>query len=181
MKQPTHTTKRLHLREPRDSDWEDIHKYMQYGTVQAYMPNEPIDYGEKDAREKISSLQNLISQDDANAWVIEHKESSRVIGIIDEQLFLHHRKARLGYHISPEYQRQGLMTEALEELITHGFNHKNVHKYTAEIASDNQPSRSFIESIGFKEEGSLRAELFIKGQFHDIIHYGLLADEWNND
>ncbi len=171
-------TPRLTLREPAKQDWEDIYDYMQHGSIQEYMPQTPKDYTKQDAKNKVSSLQELNAQDDAKAWVIEHNETTTVIGIIDEKLALQHRKARLGYHISPDYQRRGLMTEALQTVIQQGFN-DNVHKFTAEIASQNHASRQFIESLGFKDEGTLRAELFIKGSFHDVHRYGLIEQEWD--
>lgn len=174
------TTERLTMRKPVNNDWEDIHDYMQHGTIQEYMPQTPTDFTENDARTKVASLQTLRDSDDAEAWVVEHIEDDTVIGIVDEDITIPHRTARLGYHLSPAYQRRGLMTEALKAIITDGFAN-NIHKFTAEIAAANKASRRFIESLGFREEGNLRAELFIKGSFHDVKRYGLIEEEWNHE
>jgi len=176
---PRLETKRLVLREPKDEDWNDVYDYMQYGDVQQYMPKEPIDYTKQDAKNKIESLHNLNDQQDGIVWMIKHKDDQRIIGVIDTKIHSHHRKIKLGYHLSPDYQRNGIMTEALNKTISFAFNDLNAHKITADIAAENQPSRSFIEHLGFKQEGRQREELYITDDFHTIIHYGILAAEWN--
>jgi len=43
---------------------------------------------------------------------------------------------------------------------------------------DNDASRGLLESLGFSEEGRIRKDRFIDGEYADTIHYGLLREEW---
>ncbi|MNO01960.1 putative ribosomal N-acetyltransferase YdaF [compost metagenome] len=58
------------------------------------------------------------------------------------------------------------------------FNDLGFHRITAEVYDYNTRSRKLLERLGFVEEGRLRKARFWNGGFHDIIVYGLLAEEF---
>ena len=39
-------------------------------------------------------------------------------------------------------------------------------------------AKVLFEKLGFAQEGILREAKFFEGNYHDIISYGILAEEW---
>jgi RimJ/RimL family protein N-acetyltransferase len=47
------------------------------------------------------------------------------------------------------------------------------------VAHDfNEASRGLLGSLGFEEEGTIRRDRFIDGEYVDTYHYGLLREDW---
>lgn len=90
------------------------------------------------------------------------------------------RRAELGYWIAPEHQQNGYGTDAVERIVTYGFDQLGFHKVEARVFGFNEPSQRLLESIGFTREGVLRDEVFVDGAFHDAAWYGVLEDEWRS-
>ena len=45
----------------------------------------------------------------------------------------------------------------------------------------NEASRRIWEGLGFTEEGRFREAGFHGGEYHDVVFYGVLEDEWDLD
>ena len=90
-----------------------------------------------------------------------------------------HGSGMLMYWIAPAHQGAGYVTEASELLIDHAFGERRLNKVWAHVIESNPASRRVLEKLGFSEEGHLRQESFIDGEFEDVYRYGLLADEWD--
>jgi RimJ/RimL family protein N-acetyltransferase len=58
------------------------------------------------------------------------------------------------------------------------FKEMNINKVALHVYSFNKRAIRSYEKLGFKTEGVRRAELFRKGEFHDIVDMGLLSSEW---
>ncbi|HZK07778.1 MAG TPA: GNAT family protein [Bacteroidales bacterium] len=87
------------------------------------------------------------------------------------------RKAALSLFIHPEYQRQGVGTLVMQHLISHGFDHLNLHRLEAEVISYNQAAMALMKKAGFTEEGRLREARYFNGSYVDILSFGLLRKE----
>ena len=87
------------------------------------------------------------------------------------------RKAALSLFIHPEYQRQGIGTLVMQHLISHGFNHLNLHRLEAEVISYNQAAMALMKKAGFTQEGCLRQARYYNGAYADILSFGLLRQE----
>lgn len=83
-----------------------------------------------------------------------------------------------GYFIDPKYWGKGYATDALRCLCRYGFEERRLNKVAAEAYETNPASRRVLEKVGFVEEGRLRNEAFIDGEYVDIFRYGLLAEDW---
>lgn len=88
------------------------------------------------------------------------------------------RTCTLGYELHPEAQGQGLMTEALREVIAWAFEVREVNRITADIHPANEPSLGLAGRIGFVEEGLQRQAGYWGGRHHDLILCSLLRDDW---
>lgn len=77
-----------------------------------------------------------------------------------------------------KHRRQGFGSEAMNILLDYGFLELNFHRVWGGTNSFNQAALNFYQAFGFIEEGRLRQQLWRQGQWHDVIHIGLLAAEY---
>ncbi|MCK9269826.1 MAG: GNAT family protein [Bacteroidales bacterium] len=88
------------------------------------------------------------------------------------------RKASLSLFIHPKHQRQGIGTMVIQHLISHGFDHLNLHRLEAEVISYNQAAMALMKRAGFVQEGCLRQARYYNGAYADILSFGLLRQEY---
>jgi RimJ/RimL family protein N-acetyltransferase len=112
--------------------------------------------------------------------VIEERTGRRIgLASIDD-LDLHARVARIGAAILDPHERgKGQGTEAHRLLVSYLFTHWNMVRIEAFVAAGNLSARSVLKKLGFAEEGVLRSRVFAHGHRHDVVAYGLLAEEWS--
>ena len=89
-----------------------------------------------------------------------------------------HGGGMLMYWIAPAHQGHGYATEAAELVVDHAFRERRLNKIWAHVLESNTGSQRVLEKLGFTQEGRLRQNYFIDGDFEDAYHYGLLAEEW---
>ena len=89
-----------------------------------------------------------------------------------------HGSGMLMYWIAPAHQGHGYATEAAELVVDHAFHERRLNKVWAHVLASNTGSQRVLEKLGFTQEGRLRQNCFIDGDFEDVYHYGLLAEEW---
>ncbi len=111
--------------------------------------------------------------------IIEERGGRRIgVASIDD-LDLHARVARIGAAIlDPSERGKGLGTEAHRLLVSYLFFHWNLARVEVFVAAGNLAARSVMKKLGFAEEGVLRSRVFAHGHRHDVVVYGLLAEEW---
>jgi len=87
------------------------------------------------------------------------------------------QSAYLGYYAHQRYANQGLMREAMEQLLDHTFGPLALHRLEANIQPGNQPSIALARGAGFRLEGFSPRYLLIGGQWRDHERYAITADE----
>ncbi len=85
----------------------------------------------------------------------------------------------LGYWIGARYARQGLMTEALRNLMPFVFESLGLHRIEAACLPSNVASQRLLRKLGFREEGYARAYLRINAKWHDHLLFALLSEEFH--
>jgi ribosomal-protein-alanine N-acetyltransferase len=113
------------------------------------------------------------------SWGIVYKENNRLIGTGGYHWWQReHRKAEIGYTISPRYWNKGIMTEALGEIIKFGFEQMKLHRTEARVYIENAASERVMIKCGMVYEGIIRESLFVKGKFRDFKMFSILEDEY---
>jgi ribosomal-protein-alanine N-acetyltransferase len=77
--------------------------------------------------------------------------------------------AHLGYGIDHSLQGQGLMHEAVGEIIRFAFDDLRLHRLQANYQPHNQRSAALLQRLGFVEEGLARDYLYINGAWRDHV------------
>ena len=89
-----------------------------------------------------------------------------------------HAVAGLGYILAPEQRGQGLVTEAVDAMLEHGFKTLKLHRIYLDIDPQNERSVAVAERAGFRREGILRQAFFRDGEYLDSVFYAMLYEEW---
>ena len=89
-----------------------------------------------------------------------------------------HGLAEVGYALSTEHQRRGLMPHALTQLFAELFFRTRLHRIEARCSVDNLASQRVLDKLGFEREGLLRDYFQLRGSRIDNYLYALLRDDY---
>lgn len=84
-----------------------------------------------------------------------------------------------GISVYQGYQGRGYATEAARILLRYGFWEQRYQKCNSACAAINAASIALHEKLGFVREGLRRQVLFINGQYHDDILWGMTREEFD--
>ncbi|WP_458206325.1 GNAT family N-acetyltransferase [Haladaptatus sp. NG-SE-30] len=87
----------------------------------------------------------------------------------------------IAYWIDTDWQGEGYATEAVSLLLDYAFDTRGLHRIVAKVAAFNEASQALVERLGFAQEGRLRDHVFSRGDYRDVLFYGLLCDEYPTD
>lgn len=87
-------------------------------------------------------------------------------------------RSEIGYDLLAAYRRQGIMTEAMREVLKYGFEKMGLNRIEAFVDPRNVASIRLLQKIGFHQDGVLRERTHFHGKFMDDVCFSLLAGEW---
>lgn len=112
-------------------------------------------------------------------WAIVEKRHQKMIGTIGYVWWKpQHHLAEIAYALSREFWGQGLMTEAVHEILRFGFERMELNRVEARCMVGNIASERVMQKAGMTYEGTLREQLYAKGRFHDLKLYAVLKREY---
>lgn len=79
------------------------------------------------------------------------------------------------------YWGKGVGTEVMRLIVSHGFHELNLNRIELGTFDDNIGMQKLATKSGFKEEGRSRQAVWKEGRWKDILHFGLLRDEWKDE
>ena len=135
----------------------------------------PAPYTPRDAEEFVARLV-LTDPEENLRWALVHE--GRVAGNVDltpGPVGV----AELGFALARPLWGRGLMTEAAEAVLAHGFESMGLVRIFGYAVSANAASRRVMEKLGMKQEGVLRRHRRIRGEYVDDAFYSILREEWS--
>ncbi len=109
--------------------------------------------------------------------VIESKESSSVLGMIDLFDFNpQHQRAGVGIVLKKEFEGNGFAKDALKVLIHYCFSHLNMHLLYATITPDNEKSIALFTNCRFQKTGVRKDWIYVDGTFKDELIFQLINE-----
>jgi RimJ/RimL family protein N-acetyltransferase len=122
----------------------------------------------------------ILGSPTAKSYILVEKEDEIPIGILSLINIDHkNRNAECIIDIGEkEYWGKGYGAEGLQLLLDYAFYEMNLHRVSLNVFSFNDRAIRLYTKIGFQQEGNSRQSLFRNGQWHDIIHMGLLQNEY---
>lgn len=82
-----------------------------------------------------------------------------------------------GFYAAPEAPK-GSGRAIGEAALRYAFETIGLHKLCGQALAFNERSIRFHLNLGFQREGVLRQQHFDAQQYHDVVCFGLLANEW---
>lgn len=143
-------TERLVLRRWKESDANDLYKYASdpaVGPIAGWPAHQSLD-------ESRNVIKNVFNSKEAYAICL--KENDKAIGAIELKLNGHtdmtkkYDECELGYWLGKPFWGQGIMTEAVREILRHAFEDIGMSKVWCGYYEGNVKSKRVQEKIGFK-------------------------------
>lgn len=176
---PIIETQRLVLRQITTADAESLFSFFSDPQVMRFYDCEALVKLEE-AIGLIQRFTDWVERQNGFRWGIALKaDAATLIGTCG--LFAWHkpyRIATLGYELTRQYWKRGLMSEAVGALVAYGFRELDLNKIRALVVTDNLASAKLLERLSFRKEGVMRQAQFVNGKYDDLIAYALLREEW---
>jgi len=170
--------KKINLRRIRKSDAESIYQYCKDRAVSRYTFI-PHPYRIEDAHTFIRFCHRKFHAQTNYILGMEHQETGKIIGTVSlDNVNYQHKNAELGYALAQKFWRQGIATEAVRLMLIFGFKELKLKRIYARVMNPNIASIKLLESCGFTHEGTMRRMLFHLNQWHDILWFGILKEEY---
>ena len=130
----------------------------------------------QDASDLISAIHAGTEANDGITWAITLKGDDTLIGTIGYyRLKKEHYRGEIGYMLSADHWRKGIMGEALEAAVACGFDHLGFHSIEADTDPLNIASNTLLARHGFVREGLFKENFFWDGVFRDSAIWSRLA------
>lgn len=147
---PTLTTERLTLRQPLESDAQQIFLLRSDAIVNKYLDRQPSETVEE-ALSFIRKVNESFKNNEGLYWAITQTGKEKLIGTIclfdfSDEL----KKCEIGYELLPNYQGQGIMNEALKKIIEFTFQTLRLGTIDAFTHKDNQSSTKLLQKFYFQ-------------------------------
>ena len=174
---PRLETERFLLRPIEASDTKEVFHYFSQDEVTKYYDlNTFKDI--KEAKVLIENWQKKYHKKEGFRWGIATKKENKIIGSCGYHNWeKEHFKAEIGFEVTPEFWRKGVMTEVLQSILRYGFEAMELNRIEALYDIENLASKKTLEKAGFVYEGVLRQSAFEKGHFCDAAICSLLKKE----
>jgi diamine N-acetyltransferase len=102
--------------------------------------------------------------------IIELRETSKAVGIVDLYDFdLHNKKAGVSILLDTKFRKTGIATEALNLLTNYAFSFLKIHQLYAYVAVTNEASKALFLRCGFTISGALSDWTFTEDGFTDVL------------
>lgn len=136
-------TTRCRLSILQECDYEDVKKLYLDEKVRRFLGGT---VNEQTYKKKFLDMYE--ANDDSLYWVIRHKVSNEIIGLVS--LDLHHDgiSTEVSYQLLPKWWGCGYATEVVRKVIEYAFKHLGLSKVIAETQTANKLSCKMLERIG---------------------------------
>ena len=149
---PEIKTERLVLRKIVESDCDIILFLRSDKTVTKFIerPENRKTKNKTDSIKFIKEINEANKNNESISWGITLKNNPTILGTICLWNFSdNHKIAEIGYDLNPEFQRKGIMDEALKSVVHFGFSKLNLYKIEAFTHKENESSIRLLEKNRF--------------------------------
>jgi ribosomal-protein-alanine N-acetyltransferase len=174
---PVLETERIKLRKLSMRDANDIFEYCSDPEVAKYVTWNHHRSVADSMHFLRQSIQNY-NEGKASSWAIVYKNINKVIGTAGFHDYnAQNSRAEMGYALSSSYWNQGIVTEAVKEIIRFGFGVLKLSRIEAKVLPENIASEKVMLKCGMKYEGFLRKGAKHKDFFVDIKLYSIIEED----
>ncbi len=175
-------TERLILRKPTMDDLKDLISGINNLNVSRYLLKVKNPYNEEDAKWWVNHANE--KKNENHEFNIELKSEKKLIGGIGLSGYNEYAgTAEIGYWVAESYWKQGIVSEAVSEILKYAFDTLNLRRITLKAYAPNEGSNAVANKFGFSFEGTMRQEdrTLSTGDVYDTNFYGLLKEDWKKE
>lgn len=121
------------------------------------------------------ALQQFARGDGFHCGIWFNNELIGVIGL--HYLDLVNQKTSIGYYLAEDFQNKGIMTKCTQALIRYVYEVYDINRIEIRMSTKNKKSRAISIRLGFTQEGILRSNERLQGEFSDSYVFSLLREE----
>ncbi|MDU6447628.1 MAG: GNAT family protein [Staphylococcus epidermidis] len=121
------------------------------------------------------ALQQFARGDGFHCGIWFNNELIGVIGL--HYLDLVNQKTSIGYYLAEDFQNKGIMTKCTQALIRYVYEVYDINRIEIRMSTKNKKSRAIPIRLGFTQEGILRSNERLQGEFSDSYVFSLLREE----
>jgi RimJ/RimL family protein N-acetyltransferase len=167
------------LRAVEPADWEIYHAWNFDDEMMGNLWYLPLPQSREAGRRWAEHAAVAQPDGDNFRFAIESLATGQVVG----DLTTHHCDPRFGTFsfgiaIDPQARRRGYAAEAIRLVLHHYFTALRYQKAYVGVYSFNDASRGLFARLGFAQEGRQRRMIYARGQYHDIVNFGMTDDEF---
>ncbi len=167
-------TKRLLLRRVSNDDVNEILELRGNPETMKYIPR-PLATTKDEALAHIKMINDKIEANEGINWAITIKGNPKLIGVIGHyRIQPENHRCEIGYMILPQYNGQGIVTEAVKVVLEYGFDDLQMHSIEGVIDPNNIASERVLLKNGFAKEAHILENELWDGKFWDTVIYSLL-------
>lgn len=175
---PEIKTPRLVLRKLNSKDAKDMYEYSSKSEVTKFLSWTEHE-SEKYTKKYLKFIASKYKSGEYLDWGITLKSSGKLIGTCGfTSIDLSNSKGEIGYVLNPAFCHNGYAAEAVKAVLEYAFDTLELNRMEARVMEGNIPSVKLLEKCGMTFEGKGEEEIFVKGEFKNILHYSLLKDRF---
>ncbi|WP_396145619.1 GNAT family N-acetyltransferase [Flavobacterium sp.] len=172
-------SKRLLLRRVIETDVDEIFELRSNPETMKFIPR-PLAKTKEDALVHFKTIDENIENNKGINWAITLKGNPKLIGIIGHyRIQPENHRCEIGYMILPQYNGQGIVSEAIKMILEYGFNDLQMHSIEAVIDPENKASERVLQKNGFVKEAHILENELWEGKFWDSVIYSILKRNFN--
>ena len=112
-------------------------------------------------------------------WALVERASGKMIGTCGfTNIDTVNNSAEIGYVLNPAFRGRGIAPEAARAVIDFGFRTLGLMRISAICMAENQASLRVMQKCGMQREGLLRAAVYVKERYRDVIVASITAKEY---
>jgi len=171
---PVLDTERLMLRELKINDAQAILNCFSNSDVLRHYGQNPLTSLDQ-VKHIINNFSKNYDEKRGIKWGIELKGQEGIIGTIGFQEWsTEHRRAEISYALFPESWGKGYAIEAVNRVISFGFQEMDLVRIGAIVFTENDASNKLLTKVGFEKEGILKKYMHQNQVPYDTYIYSLI-------
>ena len=175
----TLTTERLMLRPWRETDAESLYRYAcdgQVGPAAGWKPHESVE-------ESRQIIRTVLSQPDTMAVLLRERPEEAIgsVGVFSTDAPDGESEPEIGFWIGRPFWGQGLIPEAVRELLRWCFMERGAARVWCGHSPGNDKSRRVIEKCGFTYVCDGPSVLWPDGQERPTCYYAIAREDWEKE
>lgn len=119
------------------------------------------------------------NRDERIMFSIETLDSELIGGINIHSMDRKNGTFETGSRIYRAYRGKGYGFEAKLLILRYGFHEMRFQKYNIRCVDSNEPMIHHAKRLGCQQEGRIRRHIYMNGQYHDELIFGLTREEFD--